>query len=93
MLGLFSYFMDGVGGGEAQAAAVPAGGPGSSGSSGSRRRRSREQEEQLQRWQQRRSALDLLLSPAMPLLAAVAPCAFAAEQSAGGGCGVPRGRQ
>lgn len=104
LLGIFSYFVDGMSGGEAQAAALrstpaaagaassPAGTDGAPArSSGSRQ----QHEEQLRQWQQQRKAVEQLLSPVMPLLAAAAPCVFAWEEGSGspaGGCRVVRRR-
>lgn len=106
MLGIFSYFVDGMGGGEAKAAALrstpaaaagtastaPAG-EGAADASGSSSRQ--QQEEQLRQWQQQRKAVEQFLSPVMPLLAAAAPCVFAWNEGSGspaGGCRVVRRR-
>ncbi|EFN53590.1 hypothetical protein CHLNCDRAFT_58549 [Chlorella variabilis] len=98
MLGAFSFFVDGMGVNQAAAAAAespagasaePRGGGGSGGSSGS---------SGSQWWQvphhhprQQRSALELLLSPAVPLLAAMAPCAFGAPEGGPPGSSAPAG--
>ena len=102
MLGIFSYFVDGMSGGEAQAAALrstpAAAGAASSpaGTDGAPARSSGSQQQheaQLRQWQQQRKAVEQLLLPVMPLLAAAAPCAFAWEEGSGspaGGCRVVR---
>ena len=62
MLGFFSYFVDGMTGSPAEAATH---GSGSGSGEGSQREAAKQ-----------RGPIELLLSPAVPLLAAVAPCAF-----------------
>lgn len=93
MLGFFSYFVDSSVGSEAQAAAhAPAAAPSGGGDGGGG---TPQQLEQRQRWQQQRAALERALAPAVPLLAALAPCAFAVEEGSGspaGGCRVLRRR-
>ncbi|PRW61599.1 mitochondrial import inner membrane translocase subunit TIM22-2-like [Chlorella sorokiniana] len=100
MLGIFSYFIDGMSGGEAQAAALR-GTPAAAGSedrgttSSSSGCSPQQKEEQLRQWQQKRKAVEQFLSPVMPLLAAAAPCVFAWEEGSGspaGGCRVVRRR-
>jgi hypothetical protein len=82
---MFSFFADGMGGGQAEAAEQrrpPASrerGGGSDSGSGAGGG-----------WPgqgQQRAALDLLLSPAVPLLATLAPCSFGGGE---GGCRVVR---
>lgn len=104
MLGIFSYFVDGMSGGEAQAAgmrgtpaaagaACTAAGAGSGPASGSSSQQ--QHEEQQRQLQQQRKALEQFLSPVMPLLSAAAPCMFAWEEGSGGpagGCRVVRRR-
>jgi hypothetical protein len=96
MLGAFSFFVDGVSGPAQAASGSAAGGGGGSGpgrfsSSGSL-------DGGGQQGQRQRSAVELLLSPAMPLLAGLAPCAFGAGNDDGGsgdsvaGCRVLRRR-
>lgn len=101
MLGVFSYFIDSMGGGVAEAATV-AGGGGSLSRGSSKGRSSGSSAgssgvQQLPWWQQGpqqcRGAVESLLSPALPLLAAVAPCSFGASSSQEGGCAVVRRRR
>jgi hypothetical protein len=85
MLGAFSFFVDGVGGPAQAASGAAAGGgagagPGTPSSSGSLGGGGGGQQGQRQR-----SAVELLLSPAMPLLAGLAPCAFGAGEDGGSG--------
>lgn len=101
MLGVFSYFIDSMGAGVAEAATV-AGGGGSLSRGSSKGRSSGSSAgssgvQQLPWWQQGpqqcRGAVESLLSPALPLLAAVAPCSFGASSSQEGGCAVVRRRR
>ena len=89
LLGIFSYFVDGMSGGEAQAAglrstpaaaagtaaAAPAGEGATPASGGGTQKQ--QHEEQVRQWQQQRKAVEQFLTPDMPLLSAAAPCVFA----------------